>query len=218
MAPAVRQQRRQHDNRRDCQRGDADRGDDTDGAQRRIARRDERAVAEHGDAAATRITGASSSMACARLAALAISLHEVDPVVDADADERHDGEEREQIQLGTGEREQARPPRPGRSLSAAAPAPRASQFAERRDHDHDDDQRADGQSADELRKEAVRQLAIHERQPGQRRGRVDRPDRDSSVPATCGVRCRERRTRRSASRSPCRATKRSIRSPSPWSR
>ena len=58
-------------------------------------------------AAATRITGASSAVALHGVAALLIAVHEMDAVVDADADEGDHREDREEVELDAGERQQA---------------------------------------------------------------------------------------------------------------
>ena len=88
-------------------------------------------------AAATRITGASSDGRALGVAALLKAVHEVDAVVDADADEGDDREEREEIELDAGQRERAgRPDEPdGRRQQREQRQPPA---AERR---HDEQRR-----------------------------------------------------------------------------
>ena len=130
------------------------------------------------------MTGASSATARAGVAALAIAVHQVDAVVDADADERHHREQREEIELDAGQRQQAGRPHQ----------------ADHRRHQREQRQppvaeRAAITSAttmtvpiarpfEELRQEALGQLAVDERQAGQRLRRIDARRRPSRARAT----------------------------------
>ncbi len=126
-------------------------------------------------AAAARMTGASSDTVLVGVSPLSISMHHVDAVVDADADERHDGKDREQIELDTGERQhsavQSSPAKVGQQRERAQ-SPVSKHEHERSQH-HDG---ADRQAFEELRQEPSRQLHVDERKPGQRLRRIDRID------------------------------------------
>ena len=88
------------------------------------------------------MTGASSDGRALGVAALLKAVHEMDAVVDADADERHDGEDREQIELDAGDRQRAGgPDQPERRRQQRVD--RQPPVAERHHHQRDDDQRAD---------------------------------------------------------------------------
>ena len=109
-------------------------------------------------AAAARMTGASSDTVLCGVSPLAISMHHVDAVVDADADERYDGKDREQIKLDIGERQHScgpeSPAKVGSSASAHSRQSRNTSTSDSEDHDG-----ADRQAFEKLRQESSRQLS-----------------------------------------------------------
>ena len=107
------EERRQDEQRRGAERDDRDRRDEPEEAQRRVGRRDERPEAEerrqrrHQDHRAE----VRHRVGAVAVRAVRAAVHEMDAVVDADADEGHDREHAEQVEADAGDRQHAGGPR-----------------------------------------------------------------------------------------------------------
>ena len=109
-----------------------------------------------------------------RVAALLIAVDQVDAVVDADADERHDGEHGKQIELHAGERQHAGGPGQADRRRQQRVAATAASRGTRATTSSTTSARSDRQALEELRQETPRQLAVDQREAGQRLRRIDR--------------------------------------------
>ena len=149
----------------------------------RIRRIEQRAIPEERDRGGHENDRRELGHGATGVAAFLKAVDEMNAVVDPDADERHDGKERKQIELDAREREKSRGPHETED-GGHQRVDRQPPFTEGERHQRHDDEAADDEPFQELRQEATAQLAVDERQPGERLRRVHRSTSRSSD-ATC---------------------------------